>query len=567
MIIHDITVENFKSMYGKHYFNFDKCQGLIKLSGGIGSGKTSLAEAIIWGLFGTVKGQNNTNLISWNEKYCQVEITLTSKGKDVRIIRNIREPLIIEVNGKLLAASNKRDTQSILEEEIFDTPKLAITKMCIISFTQFNSLMNMNPNETKQFLDDIFEFKLFSEYNEQVMIERKNMQNELVKYQALFDGCTEQINELKEKQASQTLQLNESINIDSLNDRKEQLINEGLSFKNQKQQAISERDAKNKEYNKSIQQYVSKMSEVMTLGKQAKANYNKFKDGVCPTCGQKIEQSNIDHLKNEMQQYATMYKDAEKNKLELEAARDNLFVSYKSILADFDSKMDVLRKEISGIDSQIKSYNKSLGVINDNFEELINAQIEKQTHIKELLDKAGKDINEWNDMNILFTKTLRYNLLETLIPHINSSIKFFINKLNQPFNVVYDQEFKPHITIDMYNKEISYNNLSTGQKKTLDLAIIFGILRNLITNVNINIIFLDELFSNMDANTRNIMLSLLDETMDKKKTIFIVNHADMADDYFSHKIRVSLENKKLVQKIKGQTEEIIIKCSKYEQIF
>ena len=486
MIIHDITVENFKSMYGKHYFNFDKCQGLIKLSGGIGSGKTSLAEAIIWGLFGTVKGQNNTNLISWNEKYCQVEITLTSKGKDVRIIRNIREPLIIEVNGKLLAASNKRDTQSILEEEIFDTPKLAITKMCIISFTQFNSLMNMNPNETKQFLDDIFEFKLFSEYNEQVMIERKNMQNELVKYQALFDGCTEQINELKEKQASQTLQLNESINIDSLNDRKEQLINEGLSFKNQKQQAISERDAKNKEYNKSIQQYVSKMSEVMTLGKQAKANYNKFKDGVCPTCGQKIEQSNIDHLKNEMQQYATMYKDAEKNKLELEAARDNLFVSYKSILADFDSKMDVLRKEISGIDSQIKSYNKSLGVINDNFEELINAQIEKQTHIKELLDKAGKDINEWNDMNILFTKTLRYNLLETLIPHINSSIKFFINKLNQPFNVVYDQEFKPHITIDMYNKEISYNNLSTGQKKTLDLAIIFGILRNLITNVNIN---------------------------------------------------------------------------------
>ena len=567
MIIHDITVENFKSMYGKHYFNFDKCQGLIKLSGGIGSGKTSLAEAIIWGLFGTVKGQNNTNLISWNEKYCQVEITLTSKGKDVRIIRNIREPLIIEVNGKLLAASNKRDTQSILEEEIFDTPKLAITKMCIISFTQFNSLMNMNPNETKQFLDDIFEFKLFSEYNEQVMIERKNMQNELVKYQALFDGCTEQINELKEKQASQTLQLNESINIDSLNDRKEQLINEGLSFKNQKQQAISERDAKNKEYNKSIQQYVSKMSEVMTLGKQAKANYNKFKDGVCPTCGQKIEQSNIDHLKNEMQQYATMYKDAEKNKLELEAARDNLFVSYKSILADFDSKMDVLRKEISGIDSQIKSYNKSLGVINDNFEELINAQIEKQTHIKELLDKAGKDINEWNDMNILFTKTLRYNLLETLIPHINSSIKFFINKLNQPFNVVYDQEFKPHITIDMYNKEISYNNLSTGQKKTLDLAIIFGILRNLITNVNINIIFLDELFSNMDANTRNIMLSLLDETMDKKKTIFIVNHADMADDYFSPKIRVSLENKKLVQKIKGQTEEIIIKCSKYEQIF
>ena len=164
MIIHNVRIHNFKSLYGEHFFDFDKCKGLIKLSGPIGSGKTSLAEAIIWGLFGNIKGQTNTSIISWNEKICEIELNITSKGKNINIVRNIKEPLMIKINDKLLNASNKRDTQQILEEELLYIPKLAIIKMCIISFTQFNSLANMNPGETKQFLDDIFGFKLFTEY-------------------------------------------------------------------------------------------------------------------------------------------------------------------------------------------------------------------------------------------------------------------------------------------------------------------------------------------------------------------------------------------------------------------
>ena len=187
MIIHNITIKDFKSLYGSHYFDFDKMKGLIKLSGPIGSGKTSIGEALIWGLYGNVKGQTNPGLVAWNCKACEVEINLTSKDKEVHIIRNIREPLIVEVNGKTLSASNKKDTQLILEEEIFDIPKLAVTKMCIISFNAFNSLASMNVGETKQFLDDIFGFKLFSEYNDEVKIERKGQENEALRLQSVYD--------------------------------------------------------------------------------------------------------------------------------------------------------------------------------------------------------------------------------------------------------------------------------------------------------------------------------------------------------------------------------------------
>lgn len=567
MIIHNIKIENFKSLYGVHSFDFDKCKGLIKLSGPIGAGKTSLAEAIIWGLFGTVKGQNNGNLISWNEKYCEVEINLTSKGKDIHIIRNIKEPLIIEVNGKTLAASNKRDTQGIFEEELLDIPKLAIIKMCIISFNQFNSLANMNPGETKQFLDEIFGFKLFSDYNDQIIIERKNQQNENIKLQALYQDALSQIENLTSKKALQTNELASSIDINSLSKQRENYVAQGKAEREKQNNIIAERDGKKKEIDKLIREAQSKMSGAAALGKQAKEHYNTFKSGVCPTCGQKIDESHIEHHKEEMNKYASEYREWEAKAKEYEIKKTNITTEYQPKIDACTVAMDNLRKLIGVIDAEIKSYNDSVKLLNENYDELIRDQERKSNNIKEQLDKSDLEICEWNDMNILFTKTLRYNLLESLIPHINKSIQFFINKLDQSFKVEYDQEFKAHIYVDGWDREISYNNLSTGQKKTLDLAIIFGILQNIVSTVDMNIIFLDELFSNMDADTRNIMLSLLNETMSQDKSIFIVNHAEMQDDCFKHKIRVRLENKKLNYKIKGEEKEIVIKCSRYMQEF
>ena len=77
---------------------------------------------------------------------------------------------------------------------------------------------------------------------------------------------------------------------------------------------------------------------------------------------------------------------------------------------------------------------------------------------------------------------------------------------------------------------------------------------------------LDELFSNMDSDARNIMLNLLKETMSEDKTIFVMNHAEMADDFFKFKIRVKLESKKMVTQNKRNREDVVVKASKYELV-
>ncbi len=550
MIIHNITIRNFKSLYGEHYFDFDKCNGLIKLSGRIGSGKTSLGSAILYGLYGAIKGENNTQLIAWNTKACEVELNLTSNNKEIHIKRNIHEPLIIEVDGKLLSASSKRNTQSILEEELLDVPKLAVIKMCIISFNQFNSLAAMTPGETKQFLDEIFGFKLFSDYNDEISLEKKTHLNENVKLRAILQENEQQISHLQIKKTNQQNELSNSIDITSLTNNRCEYINQGIELKDK---LISLQN----EMNTKISELQTKMTEMATLGKQQKNNYNTFKSGKCPTCGQSIDESHINDYKEKMMFYAEEYKKYEEQK---KAVIDE----YTPQINDVNKEIANLKTKIGDIDKQITIYKNNLKLINENYDDLIKEVEDKVIKVKEQIDNCDREIGEWNEMTELFGKTLRYNLLETLIPHINKSIQYFINKLDQSYKIKYDQEFKPHIFVEGFEKEINYNNLSTGQRKTLDLAVIFGVLQNIIANVDFNILFLDELFSNMDIEARNTMLTLLKENLFDNKSIFVINHAEMQDDFFNHKIKVVLENKKITKK---KDEEVIVKSSKYTQIF
>ena len=568
MIIHNITIRNFKSLYGEHYFDFDKCKGLIKLSGQIGTGKTSLAESIIWGLFGTVKGQTNTNIISWNEKTCEIEMNLTSKNKEIYIKRNVKEPLIIKVNNTLLAASNKKDTQQILEEELLDLPKLAIVKMCIISFSQFNSLANMNPAETKQFLDEVFGFKIFTDYNNIIINEQKILKNSLVALDAIQKETESQINNIKNKKATQTKELQENINVDKINEERNELNKQKNILNEEKQKLLLDKTNNIKEIDKEIKEYKEKLIKVSTLGKQARENYNLFKNGICPTCKQKIDEGTITEYKNLIDTYVNIYRENEVILNDKTNKKNEIVSLFDTKILNCSNKISEIDNNIYNLQNKINLYNNSINIIETNYDKIIEEQNQKLEEIDTKIKDTMKNISEWNEMEILFSKTLRYNLIEKIIPHINNSIQEFIYKLNQPFIVKYDQEFKIHIFIETYNREISYNNLSTGQKKTLDLAIIFGILQNIISSIDLNIIFLDELFSNMDADTRNVMLSLINETFyNKNKSIFIVNHAEMSDDYFSHKIRVKIVNKEIIYK-KGKEEvKTIIKCSKYSQEF
>ena len=128
MILKYIKVHNFKSIYGDFEMNFDEIKGFWKIEGSVGSGKTSIGEAIIFGLFGDVKGKNNKDLISWGEKKGSVYIECVSKGHNLKIDRAIHGELKVLVDDEPLVFTNKRDAQSQLAEEYYDQQNLDIER-------------------------------------------------------------------------------------------------------------------------------------------------------------------------------------------------------------------------------------------------------------------------------------------------------------------------------------------------------------------------------------------------------------------------------------------------------
>ena len=569
MIIHTVKITNFKSCYGTYEFNFDTLTGLVKLSGPIGSGKTLLVEALQWGLLGTVKGQSNTTLVSWNMNSCEVEIQLTSKNKEVFIKRSLWDPLVVEIDGKSLIASNKRNMQTILEEDIYDIPKLAIVKMCLISFNGFSTLADMNPAQTKEFIDEIFGFKLFSQYTSALQEEKKQIQNSIIKLTAMHEDNIQQINRLEEKKRQQQIQIGADFNIEALLKDRESLVDEGLKLKTEKTEIDNLYISKEKTIEEERLIYYKQKTEYAALGKQEKTFINTFKNGTCPTCGNIVNPSLIDEHKSKMLEYAEQYRIEEAKEIEAKEKLDKIKKEHSEKISEIDQKISDLKTKIRKIDSDITIHNNNIKIINDNYDELIKIHSDKVASIKEDLAKCDIEIKEWSELEELLTKTLRYRLLNTLIPHVNRSINFFMNRLEQPYRVEFDQEFKAHIYTESVDREISYGNLSTGQKKTVDIAIVFGILQNIISNVDMNVIILDELMSNMDSDARNVMLSVLKDSLGNNKCIFVVNHAEMNDDYFDHKIRVGLINKKVTTqpKKKEQPKTVVVRASQYEQIF
>ena len=270
-----------------------------------------------------------------------------------------------------------------------------------------------------------------------------------------------------------------------------------------------------------------------------------------------------------MLEYAEQYRIEEAKEIEAKEKLDKIKKEHSEKIFEVDQRISDLKSKIRKIDSDITIHNNNIKIINDNYDELIKIHSDKVASIKEDLAKCDIEIKEWSELEELLSKTLRYRLLNILIPHVNKSINFFMNRLEQPYRVEFDQEFKAHIYTESVDREISYGNLSTGQKKTVDIAIVFGILQNIISNVDMNVIILDELMSNMDSDARNVMLSVLKDSLGNDKCIFVVNHAEMNDDYFDHKIRVGLINKKVTTqpKKKEQPKTVVVRASQYEQVF
>lgn len=540
MQIQKIRIENFKSIYEPLEIDFNDVKGFWKISGSVGAGKTSIGEAIIYGLFGSVGGKNQADLISWGRKHGMIEIWCISKARNIYIKRELnsygQSPIYVEVDGEELIFTNKRNAQQQLEQEYYDTSKVTLELLCIISFNNFKSLATLNTADTKKFLDQVLGFYTLTEYADICKQLRSDNLSQISLISNTIEKLESQVKKLEELSNMEVINgdiVSVKQEINSLMVLKDQLTNE---FK----QELSIVKDRQKDLN-------GKKITLVTLGKHKKEEIDFIEKGVCPTCGAKIDQSQLEVKKQEREVLLEQYNTIDKQCKEVLGELVKLDEKHNADVNEFNSKINESKILLTRLEEQAKRIK-----INTSEIEIIKQNIKGN---EELLNKyQGEDV-EWEQLYNILSVQVRSKILQSFIPALNKNILKYVQRLYLPYIVEFDSNFKCNISICGMDKDIPVSSLSTGQLKTVDMVIILGVLGTVIGSNGINILFLDELFSNLDAGLRNEMCSVLRESLKPESTIFIISHTDLEDKYFDGNIYMKLEVKDQYEKYSKATIE------------
>lgn len=527
MHINKIKIENFKSIYEPITIDFDDVKGFWKIAGPVGAGKTTLGEAILFGLFGAVNGKNNGNLISWGRKHGLIELWCESSGHSIYIKRQLntygQSPTYVEIDGDELIATNKRNIQGQLESEYYDISRMSVELLCIISFNNFKSLATLNAADTKKFLDQVLGFYTLSQYIDKCkefktanLVNINNINNQIGRIRSQID----KINELSNIQKIEGDQAAIKKEINNLN---AQLTALGEQFTQESNKIHKELMKRNQD-----------LAEVKTLGTNKAKEIAFIEKGVCPTCGAPIDQSQLEIKKKERSVLLEQYKTIASDIKAIQESLAPISAKYKEDRTELQESLDDNKKLLTRLQEQAKRMSINFGEI-ENLESNIS-------ELNESLADLQTEDQQWELLYNILSNDVKSSIINSFIPLLNKNILKYTQRLQQPYIISFDPSFNCTIEKCGFNQKISLNDLSTGQLKIVNTCIIFGMLGTIIGSNKLNIQVLDELMANMHPALCNEMCEVLKSSMKPGDTMFIISHTETDNKYFDGIINISMDN-------------------------
>lgn len=541
MIIKKITIQGFKSIYDRTEFSFDE-NGLWKISGPVGSGKTTVGEAILWCLYGSVKDRTGGELISWGLKKCEGIVEMATGGHDLVIRRLMKRQgqgeMDILVDGEPLEYTDKRSGQQILESEYYDVSRTAVESLCIISFNNFRSIAQMNPGskESRQFIDDVFGFGIVKSYIDEAKVHVSSLRDEMTGIDAVVRSLEREKFRLEE-------------GIDRYRSMMDVPSDEEISIRKDiasLQEVMARADGDSQRRISGIKSEIAgldtRMSACTAEGKVISKNISLIEGGKCPVCGNHIDPGVIEEYKERLSAMRGKYK-------ELKGERDEMAKDLDAYMKECSAMKRDIGTKITSLQSRLQEISMHKSVEIDGYETRIRDIESRISSEKARKTSIEMDMSGWKELYDILYGSSRSVLMKHYVGELNNNINYYMQELQQPYVITFDDRFA--CTITAFGEDgISPRSLSTGQEKIVNTAVIFGILKTLLNGISFNIIFLDELTSNMHDDLRDITCEMLQKNI-KDKCIFIISHAPIDETPFTGEIKVKIapreEDGRLIQ--------------------
>ena len=529
--------------------------------GNNGSGKSTMLDALCFGLFGKAfRNINKPSLLnSINNKDCIIEIEFDTNNKSYKVVRGIK-PNVFEIyqNGELLNQdAAARDYQEILEKTILKLNYKSFTQIVILGSASFTPFMQLSSSDRRAIIEDLLDIQIFSTMNG-ILREKLSgnkdsttskkydidLSQQKFELQEKYIKELKQNNDVKVKEYDEEIQSNQSV-IQTLHDETANLITEVATH----QTSVEEKTS-----------VENKLKTITKLESQIESTVSKYRKDIsffqhnddCPTCRQTIA---IGFKETEIANLSTKAAECEHGLSELE----------KKLLAEQNklNSINEVQKKIQTLQIKIATNNTSINETNKYIIKL-QKQIEELKQLKVVSEKEQQDLKELKDSlsqlqeelkvliqdktyyevasGLLKDTGIKTKIIKQYLPIINKLVNKYLASLDFFVNFNLDESFKETIK-SRHRDEFTYNNFSEGEKQRIDMALMltWRAVAKLKNSSNTNLLILDEVFdSSLDTTGTEELMKILH--MLDGVNLFVISHkGDILQDKFSNVIKFAKE--------------------------
>jgi DNA repair exonuclease SbcCD ATPase subunit len=542
----------FKNLlsYGNAWSEFFFEPGITRLMGVNGHGKSSLIEALYFAFFGKPYRKISLGLLvnNVNKEGLEVQVEFSVNDTEYRIERGLR-PNFHYIYSKAPGTENfmlrpldakTKSYQEFQEQEVLRADERIFNQVYCKTATRNMSFFQLGKGDKRANIESLFDIQIFSEMNRTC--------------KGIIEGLESNISDLKKGIRTCDLLIEqETLNIEKLRNIKRQMeltakkavdeveqeiatLRENLAkyaFGMEKLEAYKVRrgslDLDILNIKSVITEERNRQARLDSSIKLAEFKLKLFKDTCvgCPKIADISGNIDLESLKKERDSATA---EITRSTAELEAKREELakcerILSNEKLIStntervklrllELEKNKYVKADDIQIDEAKLSEKNKERAELSERFNLLVS-EVKHQSILKSFLSDEG----------------FRTRIIKSYLPYLNKLLNTYLQKFQTDIIFHFDEEFN-EVVVTKYKESFNYFSFSEGQKRRIDLSVLFAFLEFSQTKnrkATSNVIFLDEISSTLDAEGENMLYDILRGLANKGKCIVTVSASGNID--------------------------------------
>lgn len=527
-------------------------KGITVIRGATGEGKTTILSALVWGAYGkNLKGKSDVN--TW-EKYrpksyqgTKVELYFGKNGRTHKITRCLKykgevngakgkDRLIYEIDAVEVQEKSKGEIQALIIADLGMSYSLFMNS---VLFGQgMKRLIQESSSDKKELFEEIFELEYISKardiakgyYTEalkeyQDISQRyRTLEDKKQSIQRMVDDLKKQASTVKDDISSKVKVLEKRLSL-LAKAKKSSELKETVTQKNRIEQKLSEA----KENQRGI------LNKINDARKKTKVSLEEFIEGIIKLLKRGDIKNSLKHLIEVKKAFGDIERlQGKYSKISdrISGYRDEL-----EELRDKEYEVKKIQREIEQVESEIKRLlsKKKVGVnkgLITKYKTQLSTLTKKLSTVEEKMENQKEKVDnyKWVMDDPLGNRGIKAFLFESSMDILNETLESYSDVLG--FSILFyvdiqgvKKDFNTQIIMD--GIEVSYEELSGGQKTLVNIAMVLAMNSMIRRNCRINVLFLDEVFEGLDREYCDTVSKLLEKiSITEKLTVFMVTHQE-----------------------------------------